>query len=72
MAGFGDKKISFKDKLEGDKRMDGEALHINGVNYHAQGDLERAEQNYRQAITAAGMGCQAAIDCERWLEENIH
>ncbi|CAN0235575.1 unnamed protein product [Ectocarpus fasciculatus] len=27
------------------------------------------DRRYRQAISAAGMGCQAAIDCERWLAE---
>ena len=60
----------FKDKISLDEkgyiitREGTTATSIEGV--FAAGDC--SDHRYRQAITAAGTGCMAAIDAERWIE----
>ncbi len=58
-----DAGLEFDDAGYIDLKTRSSKTNIDGV--FAAGDV--ADAKYRQAVTAAGMGCQAAIDAEHWL-----
>jgi len=64
----------FKGVLEMDPtgylKTEGRTMKTNIPGVYACGDAQ--DSYYRQAVTAAGTGCMAAIDAERYLAEKLH
>jgi len=63
----------FKDKIELDEKF---YAKREGAKYHTMSNVEGVfvagdvhDYHFRQAITAAGYGCEAAIEAERWLDD---
>lgn len=69
--GHDPRSVLVKDQVdldsEGYVQVQGRSTYTSLPGVFASGDL--VDHTYRQAITAAGSGCAAAIDAERWLAD---